>query len=197
MKKSQSIFLVLLLMSSISFVHAKDDPGTSMAVLKKGTTVKLFYKGAEQSNVKVLILNDLNKIVFSEKIKNTDGFVRPYNFSSLPEGNYSIQLINNAGSQIKEVSYTHESASNSTREKVMHVTHMHGSTNKFVLSVPNVGADELTVTIYNDSNEILYVGKENIVGDFAKIYNLQNYNGKVKFVVTDSNGHSAKTVQDM
>jgi hypothetical protein len=161
-----------------------------MAVLKNGATVKLFYKGTEQTNVKVLILNDLNKIVFSEKIKNTDGFVRPYNFSSLPDGNYSIQLIDNAGSQIKEVSYTRERVAESKSEKVMHVTQLDGSSNKFVLSVPNVGDDEITVTIYNEENAILYTAKENIVGNFAKIYNLKNYQGKVTFVVTDSKGQS-------
>ena len=161
-----------------------------MAVIKKGSTIKLFYKGVEETNVKVLILNDANKIVFAEKIKNTDGFVRPYNFSELPEGNYSFQLIGDDGSsQLKEVSYDGERASLS--KKVMHVRHLNGSTDKFVLSVPNRGNEDISISIYGDSRELLYTGKENISGDFAKVYNLKDYNGTVTFVVTDSKGYSA------
>ncbi len=73
--------------------------------MKNGSTFKLFYKGAQQSDVKVLILNDENQIVYSEKIKNTDGFARPYNFSNLPEGHYSIQIKDNAGIRTETVNH--------------------------------------------------------------------------------------------
>jgi len=89
--------LTILLIGGITFANAFDNPNTKMVVLKNGSTFRLLYKGAEQSDVKVLILNDENQIVFAEKIKNTDGFARPYNFTNLPEGHYSIQIKDNAG----------------------------------------------------------------------------------------------------
>ena len=97
--------LAILLISGITFANAFDNPSTTMVVLKNGSTFRLLYKGAEQSDVKVLILNDENQIVFTEKIKNTDGFARPYNFSNLPEGHYSIQIKDNAGVRTETVNH--------------------------------------------------------------------------------------------
>ena len=65
---------MLLILISATFANASDNPSSSMAVLKHGSTIKLLYKGIEQNDVKVLILNDENQIVFSEKIKSTDWF---------------------------------------------------------------------------------------------------------------------------
>ena len=114
--------LTILLISGITFAHAIDNPNTKMVVLKNGSTFRLLYKGAEQSDVKVLILNDENQIVFAEKIKNTDGFARPYNFSNLPEGHYSIQIKDNAGVRTETVNHHIIKA-----EKTMHLLRLDGT----------------------------------------------------------------------
>jgi hypothetical protein len=191
MSKSISILAMMLIISSMTVVNAFDRPSASMAVLKNGSTIKLLYKGLKLSDVKVLIFNDNNQIVFAEKIKNTDGFVRPYNFSNLPEGNYSFQLTDNTGRLSERVSYLSERES-----KLMHVLRVGGTTDRFVLSVPNQGQERITITIYNDTDKILYTGKESITGDFARIYNLNNYAGRVTFVVTDSKGITNSLTQE-
>ena len=183
MNKSLSL-LAILLIGGISFANAVDNPSTTMAVLKNGSTFRLLYKGLEQSDVKVLILNGENQIVFSEKIKNTAGFARPYNFSNLPEGHYSIQIKDNAGVRTETVSHQ-----NIREKKTMHVLQVPGTV-KYVLSVPNRGNEALSISIFNDLNELLYNGEENIHGDFAKVYNFENHAGPVRFVVTDSKGLS-------
>jgi hypothetical protein len=174
--------LAILLIGGITFAKAYDNPSTSMAVLKNGSTFKLFYKGMKQSDVKVLILNEENQIVFSEKIKNTDGFARPYNFSNLPEGLYSIQIKDNAGVRTETVNYHTK-----REEKAVHLLRLEG-TGRYVLSVPNKGKEDLSVTIFNDLNEVLYKSDEKISGDFARIYNLGNQTGNFRFVVTDGKG---------
>ena len=176
--------LAILLISGITFANAFDNPNTKMVVLKNGSTFRLLYKGAEQSDVKVLILNDENQIVFTEKIKNTDGFARPYNFSNLPEGHYSIQIKDNAGVRTETVSHQIKRES---EEKTMHLLRLDG-TGKYVLSVPNQGKQDLSIMIFNDLNEVLYQSEEKISGDFARIYNLGDQTNKFKFVVTDEKG---------
>lgn len=185
MKKSLSILTMLLIITSMTYANTFDNPSTSMAVLKNGATMKLLYKAADQTDVKVLIVNDNNRIVFSEKIRNTSGFARPYNFSELPEGNYTIQLIDNTGRQIEHVNYKNEVKN--TPSKIMHVMRVSGTADKFVLSVPNKGVEEITITIY-DQEGVLYNGTESVSGDFAKIYNLIDRSGKITFQVTDSKG---------
>jgi hypothetical protein len=173
--------LTILLIGGITFANAFDNPST-MIVLKNGSTFRLLYKGAKQSDVKVLILNDENNIVYSEKIKNTDGFARPYNFSNLPEGHYSIQIKDNAGVRTETVN--HETIK---EEKTMHLLRLDG-TGKYVLSVPNKGEEDLSIMIFNDLNEVLYQSQEKISGDFARIYNLGDQARNFRFVVTDGKG---------
>jgi len=191
MNKSLSSLALLLILISATFANASDNPSSSMAVLKHGSTVKLLYKGIEQNDVKVLIVNDENQVVFSEKIKSTAGFVRPYNFSKLPEGNYSIELIDNKGHQSELVKYKIEST-----RKLMHVMRVGGTTDKFVLSVPSAIQQKISISIYDDNGRTLYSGKEDIAGDFAKVYNLQKHVGRVTFEVIDSNGKANSFAKD-
>lgn len=193
MKKSLSFLVVLLTVGSMTYANAFDNPSTNMAVLKNGTSVKLLYKGTEQNDVKILIFNDDNRVVFSEKIKKTDGFARPYNFSKLPEGNYRIQIIDNTGIKTEQIAYHGEQQI--SRKKIMHVVRVAGSSDKFVLSVPSKQNETLTVTIYGDNN-VLYSESEIVSGDFARIYNLKDYSGPVTFKVTDSKGFSNSLTRD-
>ena len=187
MNKSLSL-LTILLISGITFANASDNPST-MAVLKNGSTFRLLYKGIKQSDVKVLILNEENQIVFSEKIKSTDGFARPYNFSNLPEGHYSIQVKNGAITQTETVNYHIRK-----EEKAMHLLRLPGSA-KYVLSVPDNGSENLSVTIFNDMNQVLYKNSENISGDFARIYNLAGHSGNFRFVVKDGKGQTNSIIK--
>ncbi|HEX6224264.1 MAG TPA: hypothetical protein VFZ52_07635 [Chryseolinea sp.] len=183
MNKSHTL-LAILLISGITVANAFDNPSTTMAVLKNGSTFRLLYKGIKQSDVKVLILNDENRIVFSEKIKSTDGFARPYNFSNLPEGHYSIQVKDGISTRTETVNYHIKK-----EERTMHLMRFQGST-RYVLSVPNKGTDDLSITIFNDLDEVIYKTRENVSGDFARIYNLGEHSGNFRFVVTDGNGQT-------
>src|SRR6478735_4944660 len=66
-----------------------------IAVIRSSaTSYKLIYKSELQSDVKVEIYDSRNQIVFSETIKMSDGFARPYNFGSLNDGKYTIRVDN-------------------------------------------------------------------------------------------------------
>ena len=193
MKKSISILTLLLIAGSISFVNAFDDPRSTSGVLKQGSTVKVLYKASELSDVKIYILNEQDQIVYTEKIKNTDGFVRPYNLSNLPQGNYKIKLLDNSGSHVQQIIHSLKPVKQS---RITYVARVAGSTDSFILSVPNKGQDDISITIYNAEDAVLYSGQETINGDFAKIYKLKNYTGRVKFVVTDSKGLTGSWTRD-
>jgi hypothetical protein len=72
MKKTLSILAALTIFSTSLFANNIDNPNaaTGMAIMKNGTTVKLFYKGTKQADVKVSIYNAANTLVYSETIKN-------------------------------------------------------------------------------------------------------------------------------
>jgi hypothetical protein len=185
MKKTLSILAALTIFSTALFANNIDNPNaaTGMAIMKNGTTIKLFYKGTKQADVKVSIYNASNTLVYSETIKNVDGFVRPYNFTNLEEGEYSIELLGENGRQVERVVYKLGKV-----EKLANVMQVTGETNKYILSVANKGQDVLTIKIYGDKGVLLYSKTENVNGDFAQVYNLDKYNGSLTFEVSDSKG---------
>jgi len=185
MKKILSVLVVLMVVSSVVFARRMENPSTAngVAVVKSGTTFKLYYKSEQQSDVKVSILNSSNKVVFSEVLKKVGGFVRPYNFSNLPEGDYSIEIADKNGRQVERINYQ-----NSSTEKLAHLLKISGSEGKYLLTLSNKEANDITVRIYDDSNNIIYNQTEEIDGDFAKLYNLEKFSGKFTFEITDGKG---------
>ena len=45
------------------------------------------------------------------------------------------------------------------------------------------------INILDGSDNIIYSQMEQISGDFAKVYNLERFFGKVRFEITDDNGN--------
>lgn len=192
MNKTLSFIAALLIVTSSAFASAPDEPISGISVLRKGELIKLLYKGEKYTDVKVNILNQENEVIFSEKIKGTEGFIRPYNFSNLPHGNYSFELIDNLGHrEIKHVDYRLEA-----RKRVMHVVKVAGTTGKFVVSVPNTGASQLSINIYDDHGRIMHAEKEQVTGDFARVYNIKDHNGRVTFEVIDNQGKRSSFTKD-
>ncbi|HEX6891636.1 MAG TPA: hypothetical protein VF141_13090, partial [Chryseolinea sp.] len=164
MKKTLSVLVVLMVISSVAFARRLDNPGTSSsaAVVKIGSTFKLYYKGAEQADVKVSIRDRGNHVVFSETLKNVDGFVRPYNFSKLPEGEYTIQVSDKFGNQIEKITYKQE-----RDEALAHLLKVAGSEAKYLLTVSNRGENGVTIKIYDGANNVIYNETEITSSDFA------------------------------
>ena len=187
MKKTLSVLVVLMIVSSVVFARRLDNPGTSSgaAVVKIGTTFKVYYKGSQQADVKVSIRDAGDNILFSETIKKSDGFVRPYNFSSLPEGDYTIQIADKFGRQIEKISYKREKS-----ETLAHLLKVSGSSAKYLLTVSNRADGDVTVRIYDEANNVIYDKKEQVTKDFAKVYNLEGIPGEFTFEVTDAKGTS-------
>lgn len=185
MKKTLSILVALTVISSVVFARNVDNPIASptMAVIKNGTTFKLYYKGAEQSDVKISIVDDTHRVVFSEVLKKVDGFVRPYNLSSLPEGKYTIELSNKNGKVIENINHELK-----TPQRFAHVHKVAGAEGKFLVTLSNKGADNITVKIFDGSNNELYKDQSEVIDDFARVYNLQKISGKFRFEISDNSG---------
>jgi len=187
MKKILSIFVVLIAISVTVSARRMDKPeeATSMAVTKSGSLVKVFYKGAKECKVKVTISNAKHQVVFEETIKHIDGFMRPYNFSDLPEGDYTVELTDHAGKKAEKISYRNLKA-----ERVAALIKVSREEDKYLLTIPNNGKNTFDVSIYDSAGTIVYNQSESADGDFAKLYNLSKISKKFVFVITDKSGSS-------
>jgi len=182
----KKILALVFALAAIGYVNAKGiDPKSPVriSVVKQGNVVKLFYRGAQSGKVKVSIYNEKGFEVFTETMRNKEHFMRPYNFVSLPEGNYTIELSDSNGKRFQNVRH-----SLSSGKRVARLHRLNNEQNKYMLSVPNSGTDALTVKIFDESNTLLYEGTEVVNGDFAKLYNLERIHGEPVFEIIDQSG---------
>lgn len=183
------MIVVLTVISSAVVANEIDKPkspvGTS--IIKSGSVFKLFYKGTRPSDVTVTILDEKGVAVYKETLRNVESFMRPYNFSSLKEGEYTIELNHEDGKQLQKISYHNTVAA--PQKKLMNLLRVPG-TDKYMLRVSNKGSEVLEVNVYNAEHSLVYSGTEKIEGDFAKIYDLNEVGHGFVIEVTDRNGNT-------
>lgn len=188
MKKFLTLIVVLTVMCSAVNANEIDKPkspvGTS--VIKSGSVFKVFYKGAKPGDVTVTIRNAEGSAVYKETLRNVENFMRPYNFSSLKEGDYTIELNDEEGKQLQQISYHNNVASN---KKLMNLLRVPG-TEKYMLMVSNKGSEVLKINVYDSKNALVYSETAKINGDFAKLYNLDDVGNGFVIDVTDKNGNT-------
>ncbi len=156
-----------------------------LAVISDATTgvYKLVYRAAEAGKVKVSILNSAQEIIFTETLSSVQSFVRPYNFSNLTQGEYTIVVEDKNGKTEEHVSYYFKKV-----ESNVDVTKIANESRKYLLSVENKETDLIDVKIIDKSNNVLHQQSMTVTGKFSVIYNLTSVQGDVTFEVTGSNG---------
>jgi hypothetical protein len=182
MKKTLSILMLLVAIASTAL--AMPDPASDLGIMKKGKTFHVFYKATKSLDVKIFIRNAQNDIVFAEIIRKTDGFVRPYNFTQLEEGRYTVEIVDCIHRQVRTITHGIEPPS-----ELAHVVRISPAENKFLLTLPNKVHNIISVRIYGCRHQLVYEELLEITGDFAKLYNLNQISDEFSFEVTDVEGN--------
>ena len=179
----------LVIACVISVTAFAKAPLLSVAPSATASVYDVYYKGTEAGNVKVSIYNNSNELVFSETINGVTSFKRPYNFSNLAQGEYTIVLEDKNGKQVENVSY-HMNTVNS----FIHVSEVANTENKYMLNVTNDGTESIHVKIFSNENELLHEQQLKVTGTFGLIYNLSQVksSSEVTFEITTSNGKTQR-----
>ena len=183
--KKISLLIAGALVSSLTFAGPLDESfksNSGMAVVKtNSTSYKLIYKSEEASDVKVEIFNAKNALVFSETIKKSNGFARPYNFEKLAEGEYTIKLDNGSNWLTETVDFHPD-----RNIKLAHLTHLKDG--KYLLTVVGEKENRLAIRIYNEEGELIRNDIEPVFGNFAQVYDLSLVPGRFTFQISDKSG---------
>lgn len=189
MKKLLTVAAVLV--SAGMFAGVGEDNPTSasgVAVMRKdGNKFHLIYKAESTTNVKVSIFNAKNRLVYSETLKDVDGFLRPYDFSELPEGEYTISISDGSTKKVEKVDYRAGKVS-----KLVNVLKVGGAENKFLVTAVGKGKEYLTVNIFDRNDRLLHTEARLTTGDFAQVYKIANVSGPLTFEVIHENGEAKK-----
>lgn len=184
MKKILSLVIALIAIGQLNAKGIEPSSPVGMSVIKNGALVKLFYRGEQSGRVKVAIYNENGFAVYKETMQNTENFMRPYNFSTLPAGDYTIEITDQQGKRYKTIKH----AGSNEKTRIAHLTRLNARENRYMLAVPNKGEDQLQVKIYDETNSIVYEETETISGHFAKVYDLSKIEGNHTFQITDKSG---------
>ncbi|HEX8038336.1 MAG TPA: T9SS type A sorting domain-containing protein [Chryseosolibacter sp.] len=184
----KKILILVFVALTIGQANAKGvDPKAplGMSVIKSGNICKLFYRGEVAGDIEVTIYNENGRAVFSEVIRNKDNFMRPYNLSTLPEGNYTIALNDGQTTRVEKITHF-----NRKDVRAVRLIKVNNAEHKYLLAISNEGNDVLTITVFDQHNSLIYKGTEHVNGDFAKVYNLKG-NGRFLFQVSDQKGRTS------
>jgi hypothetical protein len=184
--KKIMVVAVSVLMSTFAFAKGADEPtpASSVAVMSSGSNLfKVFYKSGKSNNVSLSIRNENNEIVFSEKLKKTDGFMRPYNFQNLPEGQYTIEVQDENGIQTEKINYGIVKI-----EKTVNITNVPSEDGRYLLTGFSRGADKITIRIYDAEGKTTYDETLQVDGEFAQLYNLKSLSRAFTIEVSDASG---------
>lgn len=191
--KTKFLFVAVVMVGALMSAVAAEEPVTRgmVVVPVKGSHVyKVIYKGETSGKVKLNIYNDYSRLIFSQSLHAMDGFICPVNFSGLPAGEYTIEVVDAEGRKVQTV--RHEVIKGS--ETTAHVNRLRDQANRYLLSFVGNKAADVTVRIFNESGKLLFEETRPTEGQFAKIYTLNANLGKVTFEISDSEG-SVKTVR--
>lgn len=184
--KKISLLFVGVLFCTLVFANGTDEPNasaSSVAVTNStgSSLFKLYYTANMVDDVKVAILNSSGKVVFSEVVKKTKGFIRPYNFTGLNPGEYSIKIQNASTTNVEKVYYGAGKV-----DKLVNVVKL-ADKGKYLFTVKSFSSDNVNVNIYDEKNQLIHTQRNFIDKEFAEVFNLKNIN-EFTIEVTDNTG---------
>jgi hypothetical protein len=164
--------LMSVLLCTLVFARGIDGPikGSSVAVtnVAGSTLYKVYYKSERPGKVKVSIIDEKGFTIYEETMTKMDGFLRPYNFDGLPEGEYTVNVEDENGKTVEKVNYK-----SGRVEKLIHVQKLHEE-NKYLLSIVSPKPEDVFIYIFDESNNLVYNEIQSIKGEFGQVYNLKD-----------------------
>lgn len=161
-------------------------PKVAIVNQKEAGLFKVIYEGVKVGNVNLKIANKDGVILFRETISSVDGFIRPLNFKSLEEGEYTIEVADAFGKYVEKVNYKIEKPISA-----VHIAKISGD-NKYLLSVEK--GKDINIKIYDGKDNLVYNESRVVNGNLGLVYNLKDITGVPTFEVTDNAG-STKVIR--
>lgn len=184
--KAFTLVLMSVLVSTGVFASGTIEPtesSASVAVTNSSgsSLVKVYYKADQSGSVKISIFNEGKDLIFSESLRSINGFVRPYNFSGLPAGLYTVQLEDKGGMRSEQIDYTAGKI-----DKYVSIVKL-TEPGKYLLSINSKASDRISVNVYNEKNELIHSQLKDVEHSFAEVLNVKEINN-FTIEVADSQG---------
>ncbi|HLZ16361.1 MAG TPA: hypothetical protein VKQ08_04950 [Cyclobacteriaceae bacterium] len=176
--KTKNVVLTMVAVIAASALTFATTPASKVAVLNQNNSgvYKLIYEGATAGKVTLKIYDNNSNVIFNETKKGLSKFILPLNFNGLEQGEYSIEITDETGTQIQKVSYV---TAQQSVAKAVHITKLQNG--KYLMSATSNGP--INVQIFDGNDNLIH--SENIVvsGKLGLVYNLKDVQGQPTFLV--------------
>ena len=78
-------------------LFSEDYGAVRVVNLQEGNSFHLVYNVPDEKYVKINIVNEQDRVVFTEVFRNQGSFRRPYNMEKLPKGEYTFKITGRMG----------------------------------------------------------------------------------------------------
>jgi hypothetical protein len=187
MKSKVLVIAALVLSAGFNAVANEEDPRnvrTAVVPVKGSEVFKAIYKSDVVAKIKLNIYNSSSQLVFTDIVNGTDGFIRPLNFRGLPAGQYTIEFNDGVSKKVEKVNYNPAS---SASNKIVHVTRVNEAEGKFLVAIAEAHNENITVSIYDRFNKLVYSETKVVTGEFAQIYRVKESTG-ITIEISDASG---------
>ncbi|MBL6446162.1 hypothetical protein JMN32_07575 [Fulvivirga sp. 29W222] len=182
MKTRNAILAMLFTVLSLA-AHATDgEKGNSKAAPKvevsteESNIYRVLFMGNSDDKTTINIRNAENRLVFTETIKKVSAFVRPYNFSQLPDGVYTLEVIE--GNTVSKKTIYHGSVVLSIEPTVdLNIVRLSPIAEKegvYKLTIINSGGAKAAIRILDEDQNVVYSSEESFERVFCKLYNFKS-----------------------
>jgi len=178
-KKKVVLTMVAVIIASAFTFAATPAPTSKVAVVSQNNSVyKLIYEGATAGKVTLKIYDKSSNVIFAETKKGLSKFILPLNFVGLEQGEYSIEITDETGTQIQKVNHATENTVNAAA-KAVHISKMKDG--KYLVSATTSG--NINVQIFDGNDNLIHSKNFDVNGKLAVVYNLKNVEGQPSFLV--------------
>ena len=184
--KLGAIMGVVICLAALGVQAGDPAPEGRVGILPKGSEVfNVIYKSEQQSDVIVSIYDAKDQLVFTERFRKQTNFLRPYNFSGLNFGKYTIEVVDDKGTLLKQIDYAKVKTT-----KMVNVVKVSNSSNdsKYLFMVSGRGEELIRLKIYDINGHLLHNEARLIAGDDSQVYTLKGISSGCTFEVIHKDG---------
>lgn len=166
----------------------KGSAKTSVETAVKNGVYNLVYRNAAAGAVKVTITNEAGTVVLVDQINAEGAFLRPYNFTGLPAGAYTLTVLDRNGKTSLPIMHNNSGVQ---INPVVHVKPVEGK--KYELTLLGNNAEAVRVNIYDATRGLVYSEQIGHKGSFSRVYDLNKLSANnFTFEVVSPNGLVSK-----
>jgi len=181
--KTKNVLMTMVAVIALNAFTFAETPASKMAVVNQSNSVyKLIYEGATAGKVTLKIYDKSSNVIFTEIKKGISKFILPLNFAGLEQGEYSIEITDDAGKQTQKVN--HIITENVRTKAVVTATSVHITKlkdGKYLMSANDGG--NFNVQIFDGNDNLVHSRNFKVDGKLAVVYNLKGVEGQPNFLV--------------